>query len=185
MKKFYLIDASDLKSGNLITGNNTNDTDNSGDDSMPKTYQERTRPLITKEMHHIDAVMSEVLNNDLLSEEEKVREYNKALTVYQQLKSTKPLSQISATTIKIPVTEKSYNPSGGKPLSQISATTSKIPVMEKSYNPTSGISPRYKEKANELWSILNKEVKLSLTVKYLSKMKRSLVVISVICYTCQ
>lgn len=137
-KKFFLIDSSDLKQGNLPIDNNNTIKNNYGNSD---NFKERTKPLISKELSQIDKTMATILNNDTLSEEDKVREYNTALSKYQELKST------------------SY---GQTPNSKIPISNSGIENIGK-YNPITGIASRYKTKAAELWSLLQQkgDVKVS------------------------
>lgn len=112
-KKFYLDDASELKNPTLSPNVN---------------FKERTKPLINKELHYLDQIMSSIINNETLSQEDKVREYNKALAKYQE-------------------TRENIN----QPLNlNLNNVTSEI----KKYNPLFGISKIYKNKANQLWSLL-------------------------------
>lgn len=132
-KKFFLIDASELKSGSLLRDSpNTNSTN--VNTVANQAYKERAKPLITKELHQVDLIMSTILNNDSLSEQQKVQEYNNALSKYQNLKST------------------TIQPTISEPVNLTSETSA--------YNPLTGIAVRYKNKANELLKLLQQNTDL-------------------------
>jgi len=90
--------------------------------------------------------MSEILNDNTLSEDEKVTAYNNALTNYQELKTT-TYKKISST--RLPTLSKNSEP-------QLKETESLT-----SYNPLLAIPQRFKTKASQLWDILKKDGKVS------------------------
>lgn len=127
-KKFLLVDSSQLKSNDKFS------------------YQERTKPLPTKELQSLDVEMLKIVNDPNLSTDEKVQKYNTALTQFQKTISyTKPLTVIQKTADKSIVKQESQ-------LSNASV-----------YNPTKGISLPYQNKVSNLWSVLKNDGKLKVS----------------------
>lgn len=122
--KFLLIDASQLKDGKLPTPD--------------QQFKERTKPIINTELQALDQTMLSVVNNNNLSNDEKVQAYNKALSQYQAM---------------------NHNKTNGVMQTNNLNNTRAI----NGYNPTHNISEKYKNKANQLWSTLsnNNALKLS------------------------
>lgn len=111
-KKFYLVDANELKNVNPPTITN---------------FKERTKPLISKELEHLDRMMVTILNNETLSQENKVREYNKVLAKYQETRNN---------------------------LNQSPNLITNNVTLKRKFNPLIGISKVFKNKASQLWSLL-------------------------------
>ena len=138
-KKFLLLDAADLKNGAIFKNsiNNSNHSDTAKDEF---SYKERSKPLITKELHKIDRLMASILHNDLLSEDEKVTEYNNALSRYQDLKPQSQITQLASP-----------------------AFVSKPKANTQIYDHSLGIAKNFKKKADDVLTLLQKNTDLSIS----------------------
>lgn len=125
--KFLLIDATDLKNGEMF------DQLERKKDNNSHSYKERSKPLISRELSEIDQMMAEIVNNNSLNKDEKVEQYNNALTKYQSMKST------------------------------LLTNTSKLNKVNKvtPYKALVGIPEKFKKKANELLNLLQDTPELS------------------------
>ena len=122
IKKFYLIDSSQLADSNIV--------------------KQRLTPMVNREKKRLDLLMLEVLNNDTLSEDEKVREYNRILMQFQSLEKQSP-------------TNTSYPSSTIRPQSH--------DQQEKSaYDPLIAVTKQYRNQADSLLSLLKKSNNFSI-----------------------
>lgn len=99
-------------------------------------HKERLTPMVNKELKHLDRLLLEIINNNTLSEEEKVVKYNKVLAEFQS---------VSKEAIK-PILKKS--------IVEAPKQAETTEVKKSTYNPTIGITQRYKSKAETLMSLL-------------------------------
>lgn len=127
-KKFYLVDASQLKQNDDKT-----------------SYKARTRPLLTKELQSLDNKMLQIVEDPILSTDEKVLKYNAALAKYQQASE---YTQSKSSTFDV----------------QDKPTIKQEDVVEHPINnPLTKISGQYQNRANNLWLILSKEKRLKVS----------------------
>ena len=125
--KFYLIDASQLKQGDLLSK------------PADATFKERNKPIINKELERIDQTMLSIVNDNTMTNDQKIASYNTALDQYQVLNSK--VNNFKPSTLAVNnkmVNDKSDN-----------NTQNEI------YNPLIGISSTYRSKASKLWTVLN------------------------------
>ena len=81
-KKFYLLDASQVKLPETKSSENTTST------------VERTKPIKKREGENLDSIMYNIANDSSLTDDQKVDKYNQALTAFQSYKKTIPQKQL-------------------------------------------------------------------------------------------
>lgn len=118
-KKFLLVDANQLNPGN-----------------NESSFLERSKPLPTKELQSLDKSMLQIINNSMLSTDDKVQAYNRVLSEYQSMTS---YPTINSDTFNEP-----------------SNNIQEEPI----YDPLISITSQYKNKAANLLSLLKKSNKI-------------------------
>lgn len=130
-KKFYLVDASQLK---RISDEQPNI------ESTP-SQNARQKPFAKRELDSLDRGLLDIINNNSLTQDEKVDEYSKALTQYTTMKHQ-------------------YNTAP-----QTTTDSKTTPPKDDSYNPFLGIIKTYQNKAKKLFEILNSTGSLQVSQK--------------------
>jgi len=114
------------------------------DQLMKHTKQnERLIPIEKRELKRIDKFMLDIINNSALTEDEKVMEYNKVLTEFQSLSNIRSMEPSQTKTVQ---NEKQ----------QVDKITS-------DYDATVGVQQRYKNKANNVMSLLKMSKQFDIT----------------------
>lgn len=130
-KKFYLVDSSNIN--NILSRHES---------------AERLKPIQKKELSRLDTLMSSVLNDSKLSDVEKVLEYNRVLTEFQEVATTKP--KIAKETPQATASDTNITQNGDSD-------------NLGNYNYLLGVIKQYNKKADNLMSLLTKSKQLKLS----------------------
>ena len=119
-RKFYLVDASQLK------------------ENKDKSFEQRIKPLVRKEIEGLDQKMANIINDNSLTEDEKVDLYNQTLSKFQSLRETVNLNK------------------------NHSLKTEQQQIQKQpEYDPVMGVPKPYKSKANKVLDGLRERNKIT------------------------
>ena len=135
--------SSEVKKYLLVDSNNI--------DQLFSSFNKKARlePIANRELKRLDQLMLEIVNNKEMSENEKVEEYNKRLTDFQNTLTNSHPPQVEPPNVK------------NKPNKVIKKEMEDIreqpeqPVSKTLYDATIGIDHRYKPRARKLLSLLS------------------------------
>lgn len=144
-KKYMLLDPSNIdKMAHLLGKSKEN-----GDSSPGPSTGERLAPIKQRETYNLDKKMLDIINNKVLTEEQKVKAYNQALIEFKSLITDKV-----STSVSITAPEK-----GETTLEKVTSPTPDINI-----DPLiTGVPPKFQKKASALLRYLMNSKKLVVT----------------------